>query len=150
MQSLEERHRELLDGTKALHSSIKQALSDDAPTVKATLKEWKSSMAQMHKEVSSIRRQAAMQKEMHESTIALMREEMRDELVEREAVAARTAERFRSFCSRGSPNMQSAFDRAARTASSIDACVNALSSESLNCSQGTVLLHQQAMDDAGA
>lgn len=147
MQSLDDSHRLLLEKVKSVHSDVKNAINNNTVDV-SVLKELKSDMAQIHKDLGAARRQSAMQKEEHAITIAIMREEMRDELVEREAVSARTAERFRAFCSRGSPGIHSAFDRAARTASSIDACVNALSCESLNCSGGTSLLHQQAMQNA--
>lgn len=145
MQSLDDAHRELLEKVKSLHSDVKNAINDKKVD-NSILNQVKYDTAQIHQKLRELRRQSAMQTEQHDITIAIMKEEMKNELVEREAISARTAERFRALCSKGSPGVHSAFDRAVRTASSIDACVNSLSCESTNCSQGTVLLHQQAME----
>lgn len=147
MQSLDESHRALLENVKSMHSNVKHAINNDSLEM-SMLKKLKTDLAQIHKDLATARRQAEMQKEEHAIVVAIMREEMRDELVEREAVSARTAERFRAFCGRGAPAVHSAFDRAAHTASSIEACVNSLSCESLNCSGGTALLYQKAMENA--
>lgn len=143
-------HQAVLHRLKALHTGIKQASNaDDSEGFdRSILKEWKSAVAQIHKELSEVRRKAVMEREMQNMTVTIMREEMRDELVEREAVSARTAERFRSFCSQAPQSIQSAFDRAARTAGSIDSCINGLSCDTLKCSGGSAMLHDQVMKDA--
>jgi len=144
MTCIEDAQRECLETIKSMHSDMKTVIASENGADTDKIKEWKSIVHQLYKDLNAIRKRDAMETELHNSTVSIMREEMRDELVQREAIAARTAERFRVFCSRGTPQIASAFDRAARTASSIDASVNALSCSSLMSNQGTVILHQQA------
>ena len=143
MTAPEDPHRLLLHKVKEIHSSVKNSINNDIANVEM-LHNVKCELAQLHRDINTLRRHAAAREEQHLVAVAIMKEEMREELVQREANSARTAERFRAFCNQKSGGAQSAFDRAAATAASIEACVNALSCESLCCSRGTALLHQQA------
>ena len=142
---MESSYRAALDNVKALHSEFKEAIESGIETSK--LKKWKQESAKLHRHLKSLQRNAAADKESNIVTMAIMREEIRNELVQREAISARTAERFRLFCSRGSTSTQTAFDRAARTALAIEECVGGLSCGTLNCSKGTSHLYRQAVDD---
>ena len=69
----------------------------------------------------------------------------RDELLTREAISARTAERFRAINDAESEaGTGNAIDRAMRTATIIDTCIKQLSCHTLTVGQGTILLHEQS------
>ena len=109
-----------------------------------SIKEWKSAAAHIYKEIVTSNRQNDAERERMLIERAIIKEEMRDELVSREAIAARTAERFRALGERGGTGTGNAIDRASRTAASIDACINQLNCHALSVNQGTVLLHEQS------
>ena len=124
MMSIEDAQRACLETIKAMHGDMKTVIASENGADTDKVKEWKSIVHQLYKDLNAIRKRDAMETESHNLTVSIMREEMRDELVQREATSARTAERFRVFCSRGNPQIVSAFDRAEKTASSIDASVD--------------------------
>ena len=109
----------------------------------ATLQNWKTTTAQLYKEIGNTRRELARFQEKNSVIVSILREEMRDELVVRESLAARTAERFRSLSSNNTQN--NTFDVAARTAARIDSCIGALARETLNYSDWTEMLHRQTL-----
>jgi hypothetical protein len=133
------------DSIRALHGTMRNAIAqgDDGVPVDS-IKEWKSAVAHIYKAVVTSNRHADAERERMLIERAIIKEEMRDELVSREAIAARTAERFRALGERGGVGGGNGIDRAFRTAASIDACINQLSCHALSVNQGTVLLHEQS------
>lgn len=145
--SVDESQKACLQELKSLHADMKRCLSSENREKGANhdkVAEWKAIVQGIYKQINSIRRLTAMESAMHSSTVAIMREEMREELVQREAIAARTAERFRTFCSKGGPQIATAFDRAARTAYTIEQTVNALSCSPMQVHTDVQLLYDKS------
>ena len=140
---MDEKHSRLQKTVKDLHISIKSSIKNDTVVDSATLQNWKTTTAQLYKEIGNTRRELARFQEKNSVIVSILREEMRDELVVRESLAARTAERFRSLSSNNTQN--NTFDVAARTAARIDSCIGALARETLNYSDWTEMLHRQTL-----
>jgi len=134
------------NATRTLHESMKSALSGAEDSVpKGLAKRWKSDVAHIHKAVVANARKMEAESERARIECAIMKEEMRDELLTREAISARTAERFRAINDAESEaGTGNAIDRAMRTATIIDTCIKQLSCHTLTVGQGTILLHEQS------
>ena len=140
---MDEKHSRLQKTVKDLHTAIKSSTTNKTVVDSATLQHWRATTAQLYKEIGNARRELARVQENNSVVVSILREEMRDELVVREALAARTAERFRSLSSNNTQN--NTFDVAARTAARLDSCIGALARETRNYSDGTEMLHRQTL-----
>jgi hypothetical protein len=136
------------DKIRGLHAGLKAAIESNEVS-EESVREWKQTTAQLFKEFNGFRKAASAADERSRAERAMLREEMRDELVSREAVGARTAERFRAFSEQSGATTGGLFDRASRTAGAIEMSINDISRHSLSVNQGTVLLHEQ-MEQNGA
>ena len=137
------------DSIRALHGTMRNAIAQGNDGVPVdSIKEWKSAVAHIYKAVVTSKRHNDAEHERILIERAIIKEEMRDELVSREAIAARTAERFRAIGERGGTGGGNTIDRAMRTAASIDGCINQLNCHALSVNQGTVLLHRQSEHQA--
>ena len=127
---------------RALHAEVKAAhVSGQVPSTDQ-LGKWRKAAATVAKVCIAQERRIAAERHIHEVETTIMLEEMRGELVTREANAARTAERFRLLSGRvGNGSDCSAYDRAVQTAESVDATIRALCANPVSPGiQGTELL----------
>ena len=129
---------------KQLYREQKNKLESEDDISKDTLQSWHAETGFIYKEVNAMRKVVAASEERTRAEKAMLREEMRDELMLREATNARTAERFRAFAEQDQSLNANAFDRALRTASAIERSINEISRHTTSVNQGTVLLHRQA------
>jgi len=134
------------DKIRGLHAGLRAAV-ESAEVSEESIREWKQTTAQLFKEFNGFRKAASAADERSRAERAMLREEMREELVSREAVGARTAERYRAFAEQGSSSAGALFDRAARTAGAIEMSIDDISRHALSVNQGTVLLHEQMNQD---
>ena len=130
---------------KAIHRDIKSCISSEGEVDRETMKKWKKELANTYRTTGLIKQTTNAMDERHKIEFSIMKEEMRDELVLREAIAARTAERFRVLNERASTgDAVSPFDRALHTAASIDAAIGAIGCHVMGVNKGTEFLHRQA------
>lgn len=136
------------DKIRGLHADLKTAI-ESGEVSEESIRDWKQTAAQLFKDFNGFRKAASAADERARAERAMLREEMRDELVSREAVGARTAERYRAFAEQNGASTSGLFDRASRTAGAIEMSINDISRHSLSVNQGTILLHEQ-MEQNGA
>lgn len=134
------------DKIRVLHAGLKCAM-ESGEVSEDSIREWKQTTAQLFREFNRLYKAASVADERSRAERAMLREEMRDELVSREAFSARTAERYRAFAERGGLSTGDCFDRAARTAGAIEMSINEISRHTLSVNQGTVLLCRQVDQD---
>lgn len=92
----------------------------------ATLDDWRNVVRRTNLEIARLKSQGKAQRERHRVEMAVFSDEVRHELVDREASAARTADRFRILCERDSGSARSAFDRALGSAAAVEATLACL------------------------
>lgn len=134
------------DKIRVLHAGLKSAM-ESGEVSENSIREWKQTTAQLFREFNGLYKAASVADERSRAERAMLREEMRDELVSREAFNARTAERYRALAERGDLSTGDIFDRAVRTAGAIEMSINQISRHTLGVNQGTVLLCQQMDQD---
>lgn len=127
---------------RALHAEVKQASKAEESVSPERLAAWRSTAAATVRDIISLERKAHAESERRTIEMAVMREEMRSELVLREATAARTAERFRVLADRTSgENETHAYDMAVRTAGVVEESIKGLCSHALNVNRGCKMLY---------
>jgi hypothetical protein len=136
--------KQTADKIRALHSQLKTAIDNEGVSIDE-VKQWKLTLAEVFREFNTFRKEVAQSDERHRAELSVLNEEMHDELVSREAIAARTADRFRALAESSAPH--AVFDKAYNTAAVIELSIASLSSHSLSVNQGTVQLHQQLQED---
>lgn len=127
-----------LASTKRIHSEIKKHEAEGLPVGTQQLKEWRTVVAAANKELSRMVKKLASQDERHKVEMAMINEEVRGELVDREANNARVAERFRMQLDR--ENSSLSFDRALNSAAVVESSIAALCPHVNGMSSGTVML----------
>ena len=143
-----------LSRTKRAHAEMRGL--EAAGATGKQVREWRGVVAQANRELAQLQRKLAAVRERAAVEHAVMLEEVRAELVAREANAVRTADRFRDFCARtsssvdgdGSTAGERAFERAQSAAASIEASLAGLCTHSLNANVGTAMRLERARDDA--
>tara|TARA_B100001079_G_scaffold241799_2_gene227494 strand:+ start:805 stop:1254 length:450 start_codon:yes stop_codon:yes gene_type:complete len=118
--------RALLRDTKRVFSEMRILCNSGAPVPSQTLADWREVVKRSNQEIARLKVLNATQAERHRVEMAVFSEEMRQELVDREASAARTADRFRVLCERDSGSARTVFDRAVGSASSVEAALASL------------------------
>ena len=98
-----------LASTKRTHAAIKKHEDDGTSPDSQELREWRTVVAAANKELSRMVKKLANQEERHKVEMAMINDEVRGELVDREANNARVAERFRMQLERESSSLS--FDR---------------------------------------
>lgn len=138
--------RQTADKIRALHAELKTAIECDDVGID-DVKKWKLTLAEVFREFNMFRKEVACSDERHRAELSVLNEEMRDELVSREAIAARTADRFRALAEGNAT--EAVFDKAYSTAAAIELSIGLLSatSNALSVNQGTVQLHQQLLEN---
>ncbi len=135
---------EALDATKRSHKEMKTHARDTSSIDADTLSRWRTTMAEANKEIARLSRLLTHENERHKIDIAVITEEMRRELVDREANSARVDERYRVMAEKDSGGRSGTYDRAVNSALSIDACIGQLCAHALNVNTGTTLLMERA------
>lgn len=128
--------RASLASTKRIHSEIKQHEQSGSTVSTETLSEWKSVVATANKELSKMVKKLSGVEERHRVEVSIVNEELRGELVDREANSARNAERFRMLLERDGNS--SHLDRAINSASVVEASIAALCPHGAGVGPGTV------------
>lgn len=113
-----------LASTKRTHAAIKKHEDDGTSPDSQELREWRTVAAAANKELSRMVKKLANQEERHKVEMAMINDEVRGELVDREANNARVAERFRMQLER--ENSSLCFDRALNSAAVVEASIAAL------------------------
>ena len=134
---------------RLLHSEIKASHLQGTPPGVEKLQEWRQAAATTAKACILQERRIAAERLRHKVEAAIVLEELRSELVSREANAARTAERFRILAERSESAIAiGAYERAVRTAETVDAAISALSSQPpLGIGSGCVALMQEDVNE---
>lgn len=116
----------LLRDTKRIFSEMRSLRDTGAPVSRETLDDWREVVKRSNQEIARLKRQHAAQAERHRVEMAVFSEEVRHELVDREANAARTADRLRVLFERDSGSARNVFDRAMGSASAVEATLASL------------------------
>jgi hypothetical protein len=140
-------HKVAMSGTKRIFLEMKQCEISGEPPCIETVKDWKSVVRVANAEVSRLSKLVSHSSERHAVDKAVLSEEMRSELVDREANAARTAERFRVIQDRISTS-DTGYDKAVHSASVIESAIADLCSHALNASVGSNLLYDKMIANA--
>jgi hypothetical protein len=114
---------------------------------KEKIEKWKSITHNTLNNLNNISNNIELLEERYKAEIAILKEEMRDELVSREAISARTSNRFRLLAEQNPESCFSVFEKALNTASSIEACISSLSIHTFSVNQGTIQLDEQMQID---
>ena len=137
-------YKAAIEETKAIHTQIKKLLAENKVADVDDLHTWKVKLASIYKHLNKMKRYTNALDERQQIEASIFRQEMRDELVSREAIAARTAERFRVLTQTGvASEAESPFDRAHRTAVNINKSICQVGCRALSVNRGTVSLHKQ-------
>lgn len=132
-----------LDSTKAVHKDMRLYLASPTEISRETLLRWRAGTADANKEIARLSKELHALKERHRIDMAVMTEEMRRELVDREANSARLDERYRLMTDRDSASGRGMYDRAVNSAASVEASIAQICAHALNINPGTTLLMQK-------
>lgn len=135
-------HKPAMAATKRVFSEIKQyELSGETPP-KEVLSEWRNAVKMANAEVSRLAKLLNNSKERHAVDCAVLTEEIRGELVDREANTARTSERFRVMQDKVGAS-DCSYDKAMHSAHLIEASIARLCAHPLNISGGSRRLYEK-------
>ena len=125
----------LLADTKRVVSEMRKCRDSNSTVTPEALSEWKDVTQRSNQVIARLARTIATQAERHRIEMAVFTEEVRQELVDREASAARTADRFRVLCERDGGSTHALFDRAIGSSTAVEAALASL------CPHGPSLNH---------
>lgn len=139
-----------LSTTKRAWKEMKEHEVQGAPAKK--IKEWRAVTAQANKEIVKLQRELEATRQRATVERDILAEEMRSELVSREANAVRTADRYSAFSDRlddDSATAKGVYQRAVRAAASIEASLAGLCTHALNVGSGTAKLVERTRQTEG-
>jgi hypothetical protein len=136
-------HKPAMAATKRIFGEMKQYELSGEPPSQEILKEWKNVVKIANAEVSRLAKLANHHEERHAVDCAVLSEEMRSELVDREANTARTSERFRVMHDKVG-SLDCSYDKAMHSASLIESSIALLCAHPLNRSGGSRLLYEKS------
>ena len=118
------------------------------------VRQWRAVTAQANKEIVRLQRELAGVRERAEVERAILNEEVRGELVDREANGVRTADRYRAIYERQVNTLDQSeasgvYERAMRAAANIEAAIAGLCTHSLR-NAGTALLVERRGEAEGS
>tara|TARA_Y100000389_G_scaffold161900_2_gene164477 strand:+ start:843 stop:1343 length:501 start_codon:yes stop_codon:yes gene_type:complete len=116
----------LLGETKRVFAGMRNMRECGGKVPSETLDDWRAIVKRTNREIARLRTVCKLQEERHRVEMAVFSEEVRHELVDREASAARTADRFRVLYEKESGGARNMFDRAVASASAVDAALASL------------------------
>ena len=135
-------HRAAMTATKRAFEEMKRCERSETPPNVNQLKEWKEALKMANLALSTQQKLLGDLSERHAVDMAVLGEEMRSELVDREANAARTAERFRVMQDKMGISDSSGYEKAVHSASVIEASISELCSHTSN-GTGSKLLYER-------
>lgn len=148
---VDQQARAALSGTKDLYAAIRVAHEARALPQEQELASWRRTVSQANAAISTLLKVLSLQKRQFETERDVLLEEMRAELVDREAHAARTAERYRIFADRESSGLNEpsclsavAYDRALHSARQIDLALAGLKTTAQFAGPGCSALEKEA------
>ena len=115
----------VLDATLQAHAELKNAIKSGDAVDAQTLRRWKHTIADANRMVAHLARLVDSTEARRQVEVDLLNEELRRELVDREANAARTSDRFRVMAERGSSTSHSTYERASASAAAIERSIAA-------------------------
>jgi hypothetical protein len=136
-------YKAAMSGTKRAFHEMKDHEQHDMAVLVSKIADWRSTVRLANSELARMAKQLATTEERHKVERAVIAEEMRSELVDREANVARTAERFRVLQGR-SGSTGNTYERAVNSVSAVEASIAQLCSHALNRNGGSVLLFERA------
>jgi len=119
-------HKPVMRSTKRAYAEMQRCVKSPSSVTKGMLQSWMDVVADANADVAAMVRHAAAQKERRLVDQAILADEMRCELVDREANAALTAERFRIMLERDLTAGRSLTDRACAHSASIEHAIGRL------------------------
>lgn len=126
---------------RSLHAEVKEAAVSGAAANDDTLARWRRDTAVAARHALKLERTMHALTQRHKVERRIMLEEMRLELVFREASSARTAERFRVLSEKPSSRHDGqAFDRAMQAADTVEKSIRALSGHFTGANSGCARL----------
>jgi len=137
--------RASLRGTKRIYSEMRKQEADPAAVTKTNLSDWKAVVAAANKELARMSKRLKALEERQTVDRTVMKEEMRCELVDREANSARTADRFRVLFERNGGSGRSTLERARWSNTAIECSIGCLCPHPLGINPGTCLLRQKVV-----
>lgn len=150
----EEQARASLSCTKQLYADIKKAHNAQQLPDEEELARWRKTVSSANKTISFLLRALHAQREQFRIEHAVIMEEVRGELVDREANAARTAERYRIFVDREDGHgcgvdvsSKNAYDRALGSSRQIQAALFGLGATATLAGPGCMALSDEAFRD---
>lgn len=133
-----------LRNTKRIHGEIKKREREPHSVTRKELQDWKNVVFCANLEISKISKRLKALEERSSVERAVMKEEMRCELVDREANNARTADRFRCLSERDNSSLTVTLDRARAASTSIECSIGCLCPHPGGPNQGTQILFGKA------
>jgi len=136
-------HKPAMAATKRIFGEIKQYELSGEPPPKEILKEWRNTVKIANAEVCRLAKLVNDSEERRAVDCAVLSEEMRSELVDREANTARTSERFRVMQDKVGAS-DCSYDKAMHSAYLIESSIARLCAHPLNRSGGSKLLYEKS------
>lgn len=136
-------HKQAMAGTKRVFQEMKQCELEGTKPPAETIADWRSVVRMANSEMLRMAKQLSAAEERHKVEMSVIAEEMRSELVDREANVARTAERFRVLQDR-SGSTGNTYERAVASSSVVESAIAQICSHALNSSAGSILLYEKA------
>ena len=152
--AVEEQARASLSSTKQLYVDIKKAHEEQQLPDEEELAKWRKTVSSANKTISLLLKALNTQREQFRVETSVIMEEVRGELVDREANAARTAERYRLFIDREGGHgcsvdvaSKNAYERALSSSRQIEATLFTLGSTSSLAGPGCKALSDESFRD---
>jgi len=136
-------HKQAMAGTKRVFQEMKLCEQKESTPSSDTIADWRAVVRMANAEILRMSKQMAASEERHKVEMGVIAEEMRSELVDREANVARTAERFRVLQDR-SGSTGSTYERAVASSSVVESAIAQICSHALNANGGSVLLYDKS------
>ena len=136
-------HKQAMAGTKRVFQEMKSYEQDGSTPSSDTIADWRTVVRMANAEILRMSKMMAASEERHKVEMGVIAEEMRSELVDREANVARTAERFRVLQDR-SGSTGNTYERAVASSSVVESAIAQICSHALNANGGSVLLYDKS------
>lgn len=148
-RSVDEQARAALSATKRLHQELREVKEARELPPDEAIDAWRRTLAGANRAISLLMRMLHTQRQQHNVETSVILEELRSELVDREAHAARTSERFRLFIDRDAACgadvasvSSSAYERAIASARQLETSIALLSCSAHEPGAGTRALSE--------
>ena len=142
---MDEHAKKALNATKGLHTRLRELENDMVSTDRCNpdFKKLKKLAADANKAVQAMQRHASDEAVRADVSLSILREAVRDDLIDREANAARVLDKQRGMLE-CNPDAASAFERAHAAANAVESAVIALCPHQTRHASGVALLAEAA------